>query len=52
MKKLLCLTLMLAMVVACFAGCGAKNDDKLIMATNAAFPPYEYIENGEYVGVE
>ena len=52
MKKLLCLVLMLAMLVACFAGCGAKEDDTLVMATNATFPPYEYIENGEYVGID
>ena len=25
---------------------------KLIMATNAAFPPYEYIENGKVVGID
>lgn len=51
MKKLLALVLALAMLF-CFAGCGAKDDSKLIMATNAAFPPYEYIENGEYVGID
>ena len=27
-------------------------DGKLIMATNAAFPPYEYIEGGEIVGID
>ncbi len=52
MKKLLAIVLMLTMLVACFAGCGAKEDDTLVMATNAAFPPYEYIENGEYVGID
>lgn len=52
MKKLLATLLMLVMLVGCFAGCGAKEDDTLIMATNAAFPPYEYIENGEYVGID
>ncbi len=51
MKKLLALVLSLAMLL-CFAGCGAKDDGKLIMATNAAFPPYEYVENGEYVGID
>ena len=52
MKKILSLVLMLTMLVACFAGCGAKEDDTLVMATNAAFPPYEYIEDGEYVGID
>ena len=51
MKKIIALVLALAMLL-CFAGCGAKDDGKLIMATNAAFPPYEYIEDGEYVGID
>ena len=51
MKKLLALVMATLMLLA-FAGCGAKDDDKLIMATNAAFPPYEYIEDGEYVGID
>jgi polar amino acid transport system substrate-binding protein len=40
-------------------GCGTSSDgaaaagsDTLVMATNAAFPPYEYVENGEYVGID
>ena len=52
MKKILAIVLMLTMLVACFAGCGAKESDTLVMATNATFPPYEYIENGEYVGID
>ena len=53
MKKILCLVLAMLMVVTCLAGCGAKKDDtKLIMATNAEFPPYEYLENGEVVGID
>ncbi len=52
MKKLFAIALMLVMLVGCFAGCGANNDDTLVMATNAAFPPYEYVENGEYVGID
>lgn len=51
MKKIIALVLALAMLL-CFAGCGAKDGGKLIMATNAAFPPYEYIEDGEYVGID
>ncbi len=51
MKKILALVLAFAMLL-CFAGCGAQDDGKLIMATNAAFPPYEYIENNEYVGID
>ena len=49
------------MVTSLLAGCGnseAKNglktveSGKLIMATNAAFPPYEYIEGNEIVGID
>ncbi len=28
------------------------NEGKLTMATNAAFPPYEYVEGGEIVGID
>lgn len=57
LKKLLAVICALAMV-ACFAGCGGSGDSltvedgKLIVATNAAFPPYEYVENGKYVGID
>ena len=33
-----------------FTAC--KKDDTLVMATNAAFPPYEYKENGQIVGLD
>ena len=55
MKKTLALILALAMTLCLFAGCGSKmtvEDDTLIMATNAEFPPYEYIENNEVVGID
>ena len=53
MKKILCLVLAMLMVVTCLAGCGAKKDDnKLVMATNAAFPPYEFMEGEEYKGID
>lgn len=32
-------------------GCG-KDDNKLVMVTEAGFAPYEYYENGEIVGVD
>lgn len=53
MKKILCLVLAMLMVVTCLAGCGAKKDDsKLVMATNATFPPYEFMEGDEYKGID
>ena len=32
-------------------GCG-KNENELIMVTEAGFAPYEYYDNGEIVGVD
>lgn len=52
MKKILCLVLALMLTVCCLAGCSGKDDSKLVMATNAEFPPYEYMENGEIVGID
>ena len=51
MKKIISLILATLLLLT-FAGCGSKDDNVLIMATNAAFPPYEYIEDGEYVGID
>ncbi len=51
MKKLLALTLALVMIVACFAGCGKT--EKLVMGTNATFPPYEFVDDsGKIVGID
>ena len=60
MKKIIAIVLAALMVCALFAGCGSKassglktvESGKLIMATNAAFPPYEYIEGNEIVGID
>jgi len=55
MKKFIkAIALMAAAVsmTAVVAGCAAKDEDTLVMATNAAFPPYEYVENGEIVGID
>lgn len=44
MKKVLLLVFMLIFLV----GCG-KNENELIMVTEAGFAPYEYYDNGEIV---
>lgn len=48
MKKIIVLLCMIMLV----AGCGKKDDSKLIMVTEARFAPYEYYSNGEIVGVD
>jgi polar amino acid transport system substrate-binding protein len=64
-RKILALGLSLLCVGVLLGGCGAKNQTSkvegavaseekatLIMATNATFPPYEYVENNEYEGID
>lgn len=55
MKNLLksvSLILSLIMVVCCFAACGGDTADTLTMATNAEFPPFEYLDGKEIVGAD
>lgn len=52
MKKIIALTLVLIMALGLFAACGQKEEDQLVMATNAAFPPYEYKEGDKIVGID
>ena len=58
MKKIIVFVLTAIMVLGLFAGCGAKDsmtieEGKLIMSTNAAFPPYEMTDdNGNFIGID
>lgn len=59
MKKFLSIAMALTLTAALFTGCGSsassdKGNDKktLIMATNAEFPPYEYYDNNQVVGID
>jgi len=56
MKKIIkkvMVTLVLTMTAAfILAGCGAKDENTLTVATNAEFEPYEFLEDGEYVGFD
>lgn len=51
--KVASIVLVIAMI-ACFAACGGNGGEKekLVMATNAEFPPYEYVEDGKIVGID
>ena len=51
MKKILRLSLCFICLIV-MVGCGKKDDNKLVMVTEAGFAPYEYYENGEIVGVD
>ena len=54
-KKVLCVMLA-ALMLASFAACSGNSGDgakkKLVMATNAYFPPYEYYEGQDIVGID
>lgn len=54
MKKIIALVLaalMLTMTLS-LVSCKKDDDNKLIMATNAYFQPYEYYEDGKIVGID
>ncbi len=55
MKKWLSIVMTVVLMLTCltaFVGCGGKEDNTLVMATNAAFPPYEYKEGDTIVGID
>ena len=55
MKKIFSILLAAILVIGCvsiFAGCQPKNGT-LVMGTNAAFPPYEFVdEKGDFAGID
>ena len=52
MKKRVGLLLAVVLGIASLTGCGKSASDELVMATNAAFPPYEYVEGDGYAGID
>ena len=52
MKKLALLTSALLAVSFVMAGCSSKEAKTITMATNAEFPPYEFYEGQEIVGID
>ena len=61
MKKIIAIALSCLMICSMFAGCGSKSSEgpktvepgKLIMSTNAAFPPYEMTtDDGGFEGID
>ena len=51
MKKSI-IVIALLITTLTLTGCSKKNDNEIVMATEAGFAPYEYYENGEIVGVD
>ncbi len=56
MKRIIVMLLSAAMLLtaaAVMSGCSEKKDETLVMATNAAFPPYEFKEDdGSFAGID
>lgn len=52
MKKFLSVALVLVLAACMFVGCGKKDKKTLTMATNAYFPPYEYYDGDDIVGID
>ncbi len=58
MKKIVSVVVLAALCLGLMAGCGASskgmtvNAGKLTMGTNAYFPPYEYYEGGNIIGID
>ncbi len=56
-KKIAAIVLAVVLTALAFAGCGEKKsltatEGKLVMATNASFPPYEFKEGENYAGID
>ena len=54
MKKIISIALIAIMLltsIVAFSAC-SKEENVLVMATNAAFPPYEYVEGGNFAGID
>ncbi len=50
-RKILALVMVLAFALGMTA-CGSGSGGTLVMATNAAFPPYEYVDGDDYAGID
>ncbi|MCQ2455252.1 MAG: transporter substrate-binding domain-containing protein [Clostridia bacterium] len=59
LKKIICAVLAITLAVLTFAGCGGSKEKaltategKLVMATNASFPPYEFKDGNDFAGID
>jgi len=51
-KKLVSIIVVSVMAATLFTGCGSKNEETLIVGTEAGFAPYEYMEGDKVVGID
>jgi len=51
MKKIISVCFLMAMSILLLAGCGSDSN-VIVMATNAQFPPFEYKDGSEIVGID
>ena len=52
MKKILAVVLALCLMVPALSALAGEEKAKLVMGTNAAFPPYEFYEGEDIVGID
>ena len=52
MKKKISILLVIMVVLGMLAACGKKDEKVLMMGTNAEFPPYEFYEGEDIVGID
>lgn len=50
--KVLMLIFIVTVVLISMQGCGLKNKNQLVLATEAGFAPYEFYQDGKIVGVD
>lgn len=52
-KKVIAIALIAVLALCMLAGCAEKEEDTLVMGTEAAFPPYEFVgDNDEITGID
>lgn len=55
-KRILAVCLLSVMLIATLTGCGSKDSNKIVFATNPEFPPFEFVSSngviGEFDGID
>ena len=51
-RTIIVLLMAVIMVLSLFSGCTKNDENTLLVATNAEFAPWEFLEDGEIVGFD